>query len=167
MVLNDLNRSDKYLRHLSFPHWLIMGRSQNWPDLRSPITNPRYTSCRYLLGGIPNPESFKSFSQPLWPCRDWKAFFSEVGSLDMAWWPDAWWPGPRIFRKVTEQLSKHYVSRIKPQGGGVQTPPSWARVNSISRHTWFEITSLFLFSYFYFLFSKHNQRSLSACIWGR
>ena len=33
-----------------FPHWLIMGRSRNWPDLRSPIwKNPRYASSMYLV----------------------------------------------------------------------------------------------------------------------
>ena len=40
-----------------FPHWLIMGRSRNWPDLRSPIskfrdiqivaTNDLITSCDF------------------------------------------------------------------------------------------------------------------------
>ena len=62
--------------------------------------------------------------------------FSEVGSLDLIWWP-----GPKIFRKVGEQLSEQLCKKNggaarrrffsyyeKASGGGVQTPPSWARV---------------------------------------
>ena len=36
--------------------------------------------------------------------RDAIEFFSEVGSLDLTWRPDLGWPGPKIFRKVAEQL---------------------------------------------------------------
>ena len=55
-------------------------------------------------------------------------FFSEVGTLDLIWWSDLWWPWPKIFRKVAEELSEQlckappFLAIAKKYQGGVQTP---------------------------------------------
>ena len=74
---------EKYSR-VELYHWLIMGRSRNWPDLRSPIYKKSEIYKLYVFGSIPNPESFKYFFQLLWPWRDCKVF-QRWGSLT--------WPG--------------------------------------------------------------------------
>ena len=54
--------------------------------------------------------------------------FSDVGSLDLSWWPDLWWPGPINFRKVAEQLSEHLCKKLQgvfnplPQLGAAWPP---------------------------------------------
>ena len=68
MVLNDSNRSDKYLRYLSFPpidlKWagheidLTLGHRYK--------TNPIYTSCRHLVA-YQILKVLNYFSSPLWP----------------------------------------------------------------------------------------------------
>lgn len=70
----------------------------------------------------------------------WSQTFLEVGSLDLAWWPDLRWPGVIIFRKVAERMcgevwknggaAHHRFLTIfgKPQGGGCSnTPPPAGR----------------------------------------
>ena len=63
--------------------------------------------------------------------------FSEVGSLDLTWWPDLLWLGPKNYQKSWGRVARTALQappffryREKTSGGrGVETPPPcWARV---------------------------------------
>ena len=58
---------------------------------------------------------------PLWPWRIGKFFFRRWGH-DLTWWPDLGWPGPKIFRKVAEQLSEQLCKK-KIRGCSLFPPP--------------------------------------------
>ena len=85
-----------------FAHWLIMGRSQKWPDLRSPISKIQY--IRFV--GTDDLIIFRKFHNCPWnivAVARWKSYFV-VGSLDLTWWPDLTWPWAEIFTKVAEKM---------------------------------------------------------------
>ena len=90
-------------RRLSFfSPWLIMERSQNWPDLRSPIS--KFRDIRFIDTGTDiNRWKFQGnrlFGVAMTNIRS----FSEVRSLDVTWWPDHEWPGSEIFTKCAEKM---------------------------------------------------------------
>ena len=122
----------------NFAHWLIMGRSQNWPDLRSPTSKIRDIHFVHLVT-LSNCWKFQSDRTTLVArARVWT--FSEVGSLNLTWWPDLWWPGAKIFRDYAEKMYDKVCEkrrgcappflryRRKTWGGGFNNPPSRAKV---------------------------------------
>ena len=117
-----------------FSHSLIMGRSGNWPDLRSPISkiwdiqtldsHALMKPCKYetnLLKTV-------ALVEP--------QTFSEVGALDLAWWPDLTWPIVKTFLKAVQKMIEQVLKiwrRYAPPffrylgktwGGCLNTPPA-------------------------------------------
>ena len=79
-----------------------MGRSQKWPDLRSPISKIR--DIRFV--GTDNLIIFQKFHNFPWnivAVARLESYFV-VGSLDLTWWPDFTWPWVEIFTKVAENM---------------------------------------------------------------
>ena len=115
MVLNEFNISDKYLRHLSSSPMTSNGylSREIYLTFGHQCKNMRYTNCRYrVLSRTPNPESFKSFSQPLCPWRD-RNFFRRWGHLT--------WPGDLTLNdmdlifsgKLRNSCSKSYAKNLR------------------------------------------------------
>ena len=120
-----------------------MGRSQKWPDLRSPIS--KIKDIRFV--GTDDLIIFQKFHNFTWnivAVARWESYFV-VGSLDLTWWPDLTWPWDEIFTKVAEKMGVRWVKtrrRCAPPffllssknlRGGVQTPPPAGR-GLIKRH---------------------------------
>ena len=79
-----------------------MGRSQKWPDLRSPIS--KIQDIRFV--GTNDLIIFRKFHNFPWnivAVARWESYFV-VGSLDLTWWPDLTWPWAEIFTKVAEKM---------------------------------------------------------------
>ena len=121
-----------------------MGRSQKWPDLRSPIS--KIQDIRFV--GTDDLIIFRKFHNFPWnivAVVRWESYFV-VGSLDLTWWPDLTWPWAEIFTKVAEKMGGKvgenpaalraavFSLSSKNLRGGVQTPPppSRARVNILT-----------------------------------
>ena len=84
-----------------------MGRSQKWPDLRSPIS--KIQDIRFV--GTDDLIIFQKFHNFPWnivAVARWKSYFV-VGSLDLTWWPDLTWPWAEIFTKVAEKMGVRWV----------------------------------------------------------
>ena len=123
-----------------------MGRSQKWPDLRSPISKIR--DIRFV--GTDVLIIFRKFHKFPWnivAVARLESYFV-VGSLDLTWWPDLTWHWVEIFTKVAEKMGDKvgenpaalraavfcYPRKTWGGGGGVQTPPpSRARVKSMGK----------------------------------
>ena len=116
-----------------------MGRSQKWPDLRSPISKIR--DIRFV--GTDDLIIFRKFPNFPWnivAVAGLESYFV-VGSLDLTWWPDLTWHWVEIFTKVAENMGgkvsenpaalRASVFRYprKPEGGRSNALPSRARVN--------------------------------------
>ena len=79
-----------------------MGRSQKWPDLRSPIS--KIQDIRFV--GTDDLIIFRKFHNFPWnivAVARWESY-CVVGSLDLTWWPDLTWPWAEIFTKVAEMM---------------------------------------------------------------
>ena len=79
-----------------------MGRSQKWPDLRSPISKIR--DIRFV--GTDELIIFWKFHNFPWnivAVARLESYFV-VGSLDLTWWPDLTWHWVEIFTKVAEKM---------------------------------------------------------------
>ena len=79
-----------------------MGRSQKWPDLRSPIS--KIQDIRFV--GSDDLIVFRKFHNFPWnivAVARWESYFV-AGSLDLTWWPDLTWPWAEIFTKVAEKM---------------------------------------------------------------
>ena len=79
-----------------------MGRSQKWPDLRSPIS--KIQDIRFV--GTDDLIIFRKFHNFPWnivAVAWWESYFV-VGSLDLTWWPDLTWPWAEIFTKVAKKM---------------------------------------------------------------
>ena len=118
-----------------------MGRSQKWPDLRSPISKIRDIRI------VGNDEliifwKFHNFPWNIVAVARLESYFV-VGSLDLTWWPDLIWHWVEIFTKVAEKMGGKvgenpaalraavFSLSSKNLRGGVQTPPpSRARVKA-------------------------------------
>ena len=90
-------------RRLSFfSHWLIMERSQNWPDLRPPIS--KFWDIHFIdtlaCSNRCKIQGNRSVGVAL---RNIQTFY-EVRSLDVTWWPDLAWPGSEIFTTCAEKM---------------------------------------------------------------
>ena len=115
-------------RRLSFfSHWLIywlIERSQNWPDLRSPISKFRDTSFIDTGTNI-NRWKFQGNRSGGVALPNIQTFY-EVRSLDVTWWPDLAWPGSEIsttyaektYDKVCQKRRRALKSPLPHQGEG-------------------------------------------------
>ena len=123
-----------------FLPWLIMKRSQNWPDLGSWIST--FRDIHFIDTGTDiNCSMFEGdgvFGVAMTSIQT----FSEVSSLDVTWWPDLERPRSEIFTTYAEKMyqrlyQKRWCSapllfrylRKTWRGGGVQTPPGPAWVS--------------------------------------
>ena len=125
-----------------------MGRSQKWPDLRSPISkiqDIRFVGTDVLIIF----RKFHNFPWNIVAVARWESYFV-VGSLDLTWWPDLTWPWAEIFTKVAEKMGGKVgenpaalraavfsLSSKNLRGGGGRSnapPPSRARVNVNYNH---------------------------------
>ena len=111
-----------------------MGRSQKWPDLRSPI--PKIRDMRFVgTDDLIIFQKFHNFHWNILAVARLENYF-EVRSLDLTWWPDLTWPWVEIFTKVAENMGGKMgenpaalcaavfsLSSKNLRGGGVQTPP--------------------------------------------
>ena len=122
-----------------------MGRSQKWPDLRSPISKIR--DIRFV--GTDDLIIFRKFHNFPWnivAVARLESYFV-VGSLDLTWWPDLTWHWVEIFTKVAEKMGDKvgenpaalraavFLLSSKNLRGGAfkRPPPSRARVKLRSR----------------------------------
>ena len=121
-----------------FSHWLIMGRSQNWPDLRSSIS--KFWDIHFVHAiALSNRWKFQSDRSLGVAMTDIETFY-EVRSLQVTWWPDLEWPWSEIFTTCVELMyDKVYQKRRrsappflrysrKTTRGVFKHPPSRARV---------------------------------------
>ena len=114
-----------------------MGRSQKWPDLRSPIS--KIQDIRFV--GTDDLIIFRKFHNFAWnivAVARLESYFV-VGSLDLTWWPDLTWHWAEIFTKVAEKMGDKvgenpaalrtavFLLSSKNLRGGVQTPPPAGR----------------------------------------
>ena len=110
-----------------------MGRSQKWPDLRSPISKIR--DMRFVgTGDLIIFRKFHNFPWNIVAVARLESYFV-VGSLDLTWWPDLTWHWVEIFTKVAEKMGGKvgenpealragvFSLSSKNLRGGVQTPP--------------------------------------------
>ena len=125
-------------RRLSFfSHWLIMERSQNWPDLGSPIS--KFWDIHFIdTLACSNRWKFQGNRSVGVALRNIQTFY-EVRSLDVTWWPDLAWPGSEIFTTCAEKMYDKVCQKRrraappflsysqKTSWGGVQTPPPAGR----------------------------------------
>ena len=92
-----------------FALYLIMGKSQNWPDPRSPKS--KFRDIHFV--GIDTLMLSQKFhidpSKTIVPTRP--QTFLEVRSLDLTWWPDLRWPWAQIFRKVAERVGDEWCKK--------------------------------------------------------
>ena len=115
-----------------------MGRSQKWPDLRSPIS--KIQDIRFV--GTDDLIIFRKFHNFPWSIvavARWESYFV-VGSLDLTWWPDLTWSWAEIFTKVAEKMGGKvgenpaalraavFSLSSKNLRGAFKRPPSRARV---------------------------------------
>ena len=130
---------------LIFAHWLIMGRSRKWPDLRSPISKIKdihFVGTDDLITFL----KFHNFSSNTVAGARLYFFFVRYGHLT---WPGDLTlhdPGSKLSQKLPKRWEIRYVKirrRCAPPfscyprktagggGGGAQTPPSRAKVKSM------------------------------------
>ena len=124
-------------RSLIFAHWLIMGRSRKWPDLRSPIS--KIQDVHFV--GTDDLIIFRKFHNfPLNTVAGARlGSFCKVWSPDLTWWPDLAWPRIETFTKVAKKMGDKvgenpaalraavFLLSAKNRMGGVQTPPPAGR----------------------------------------
>ena len=93
-----------------------MGRSQKWPDLRSPISKIR--DIRFV--GTDELIIFWKFHNFPWnivAVARLESYFV-VGSLDLTWWPDLTWHWVEIFTKVAEKMGSKVGENAPPPPAG-------------------------------------------------
>ena len=131
---------------LIFAHWLIMGRSRKWPDLRSPIS--KIQDIHFV--GTDDLIIFRKFhnfpSNPVAGAR--LLNFCKVWSLDLTWWPDLAWPRIETFTKVAKKMGDKvgenpaalraavFLLSAKNRRGGVETPPAGRRLSKKQGFCW-------------------------------
>ena len=81
-----------------------MERSQNWPDLRSPISKSKFWDKHFIdTLACSNRWKFQGNRLIGVALRNIQTFY-EMRSLDVTWWPDLRWPGSKIFREGGERM---------------------------------------------------------------
>ena len=124
-----------------------MGRSQKWPDLRSPMSKIR--DIHFV--GSDNLIIFRQFHNFPWnivAVARLESYFV-VGSLDLTWWPDLTWHWDEIFTKVAEKMGSKVgenpaalraavfsLASKNLRGAFKRPPPSRARVNPRPDEVW-------------------------------
>ena len=130
-ILVVCDRFDANPDELIFPHCFIMGRSQNWPDLRSQISkfrDIRIVGTNELLKSW----KFQNILSTTMAVAVPQSFL-EVRSLRLTWWPDLRWPESKIFGEGAERMPGKVYQ--KTAGGVQKLPPpphthTWARVKA-------------------------------------
>ena len=107
-----------------------MGRSQKWPDLKSPISNIR--DIRFVdTDDLIIFRKFHNFPWNIVAVARLEGYFV-VGSLDLTWWPDLIWHWVEIFTKVAEKMggkvgenpaAPYFRYPRKTWGGRSNAPP--------------------------------------------
>ena len=126
-------------------HWLIMKRSQNWPDLTSPISK---------FGDIHFIDTITSINR--WKYQGNRLVgvaltsiqtFYEVRSLDVACWHNLAWPGSETFTTYVEKMhdkvcqkrrhcATQFFGNLEKRRGLSAAPPQRAK-DKLSKH-WHE-----------------------------
>ena len=114
-----------------------MERSQNWPDLRSPIS--KFWDIHFIDSlACSNRWKFQGNRSIGVALRKIQTVY-EVRSLDVTWWPDLAWPGSEICTTCAEKMYDKVCQKRrrcappflsysrKTSWGGVQTPPPAGR----------------------------------------
>ena len=84
-----------------FFHWLIMERSQNWPDFRSQIS--KFWDIHFIDTVVcSNRWKFQGNCSVGVALTNIQTFY-EVRSLDVTWWPDLAWFWSDIFTTCAEK----------------------------------------------------------------
>ena len=111
-----------------------MERSQNWPDLRSPILN--FQDIHFIATVTDINRCNFQWDQFFGVAVTWIQAFSELRSLVVTWWPDLEWPWVWNFHKMCgknyEQVCKKWRCSAPPLlaylrktwGGSSNTPPA-------------------------------------------
>ena len=107
------------------PNWLIMERSQAWPDLGSPILKSRDKKFIDSLTDI-NLVKFQG-DRSLGVAMAIVRTFSEARTLDITWWPELEWPGSEIFTTCAEKMYEQLCQKRRRSA-----PPFF----SYRRKTW-------------------------------
>ena len=98
-------------KHLSFFFpWLIIKRSQNCPDLRSPISKFR-DICFIDTGTDINRWKFQG-NRSVGVALTGIQTFYEVRSLDVTWWPDLAWPESKISKTYAEKMYDEVCQKV-------------------------------------------------------
>ena len=122
-------------RRLStFFQWLIIEKSQNWPDLRSLMSN---LCDDHFIDTVTHINRWKvqgdrSFGVGIMTSIQ---TFSEVRSFNVTWWPDLEWPGSEIFttcaKRMYEQVYQKwrrcappFLRYLRKSWGGVKSSPA-------------------------------------------
>ena len=131
-----------------FSHWLIMGRSWNWPDLRSQIYKIRDIHFEDVYTLLPSCEyhTVSSIGVAL-PLANPKSS-DEVTSLNLSWWPDLRSIWGNFCTQCAELMSEQVCQMLwryvplfscylqKTWGGRGRNPPPYsARVNECCRRS--------------------------------
>ena len=131
-----------------------MGRSQKWPDLRSPISKIRdigFVGTGDLIIFL----KFHNFPWNIVAVARLESYFV-VGSLDLTWWPDLTWHWVEIFTKVAEKMGGkvcktrrrcappffRYPRKTWGGGGRSNAPPPAGRGVNVSTKMLFKEKSL-------------------------
>ena len=86
----------------NFSHWLIMGRSWNWPDLRSQISKIRDIHFVDTIALINSWNFYIDHSTVVALVQ--VQTFGEVGSLKVTWWPDLGSHGANFLAQYAEMM---------------------------------------------------------------
>ena len=116
-----------------------MERSQKWPDLRSPIS--KFWDIHFIdTVACSNRWKFQGNRSVGVALTKIQTFY-EMTSLDVTWWPNLAWPGSEIFTICVEMMYDKVCQKRwrcappfldnmeKTGGGGLNNPPSRAKVN--------------------------------------
>ena len=127
-VSNGFRQTEVPTFHFSPVDFYQMKRSQNWPDLRSPIW--KFWDI-HLIDIVMDINRWKlqgdqSFGAAV---ASIQFFFSEVKSLGVTWWPDLKWSGSEKFTRCAEKMHKQvpappFFRYLRKPWGGAKHPPA-------------------------------------------
>ena len=121
-----------------------MERSQNWPDLRSPIS--KFWDIHFINTlACSNHWKFQGNRYVSVALRNIQTFY-EVRALDVTWWPDLAWPGSEVFTTCAEKMYDKVCQKRrrvatpflsysqKPSWGVFNPPPAGRGLNKRTLH---------------------------------